>query len=75
MSCCQLTATDGDSGLNGQVTYSIEQITPGGEGKFALRENGDGSATVLANGTFQRNELHTIVIKAEDMAPDPQNRR
>ncbi|XP_064595075.1 cadherin-99C-like [Liolophura sinensis] len=62
-------ATDSDSGLNGQITYSITSVTNGGAGKFAISDipNNNG-ATVNVIGSVTRGEQYALTIRATDKA-------
>ncbi|KAK5908582.1 hypothetical protein CgunFtcFv8_016625 [Champsocephalus gunnari] len=66
----QLTATDADEGLNGQVTY---EILAGAQGIFII-SNRTGRITVAPGVTLTVGKSYALTVKASDYAPEIQRR-
>ncbi|KAK1905784.1 Protocadherin-15, partial [Dissostichus eleginoides] len=66
----QLTATDADEGLNGQVTY---EILAGAQGIFII-SNRTGRITVAPGVTLTVGQSYALTVKASDNAPEIQRR-
>ena len=66
----QLTATDADEGLNGQVTY---EILAGAQGIFII-SNRTGRITVVLGVTLTVGQSYALTVKASDNAPEIQRR-
>ncbi|VDI20213.1 protocadherin Fat 4, partial [Mytilus galloprovincialis] len=74
-----VSATDDDSTLNGDIKFSIESVTNGGMNKFYITKNSGSTATqtafITVNGSVVEGENYVIIVKAEDSALEPSNRR
>ncbi|CAG2241920.1 unnamed protein product [Mytilus edulis] len=74
-----VSATDDDSTVNGDIKFSIESVTNGGMNKFYITKNSGSTATQTAfitiNGSVLEGENYVIIVKAEDSALEPSNRR
>lgn len=65
------SATDLDSGINGQVTYHISQQSPA---KVFHIDRKTGSLTLVEALDYETYEEYTIVVTASDQARDPKQR-
>ncbi|XP_028383467.2 protocadherin alpha-11 isoform X10 [Phyllostomus discolor] len=66
----KLNATDRDEGINGEVTYSMLSVKPGGKPLFTIDEtNGE----VRVNGTldYEKTKLYEIAVQATDKGNPP----
>ncbi|PIO58635.1 cadherin domain protein, partial [Teladorsagia circumcincta] len=59
----KVLATDPDSGVFGQITYRILQVTNGAEGRFRYD---DPTNTLYVNGDLTPGERYQVVIEATD---------
>jgi len=62
----QVNATDADSGLLGQVRYSIKSVTNNGQNKFVIDTV---TGEVKTDGPINAGESFVIVTEACDRAP------
>ena len=58
----QVTATDGDTGVNQLVTYSLSDVSNNGLSLFSVSSTG----TVSVVGSISRGALYTLVVRASD---------
>lgn len=65
------SATDLDSGVNGQVTYYISQQSPA---KVFQIDRKTGSLTLVEALDYETYQEYTIVVTASDQARDPKQR-
>ncbi|XP_045685012.1 protocadherin alpha-11 isoform X5 [Phyllostomus hastatus] len=66
----KLNATDRDEGINGEVTYSMLSVKPGGKSLFTIDEN---NGEVRVNGTldYEKTKLYEIAVQATDKGNPP----
>uniref|UniRef100_A0A8C2UJZ2 Protocadherin alpha 11 n=1 Tax=Chinchilla lanigera TaxID=34839 RepID=A0A8C2UJZ2_CHILA len=66
----KLNATDRDEGINGEVTYSLKSVKPGGRHFFTLDES---NGEVRVNGTldYEENNFYEIEVQATDKGNPP----
>jgi hypothetical protein len=63
LACWQVTATDGDTGANALVTYSISDVSNSGASRFSI-DSSSGRLSVV--GTIVRDTVYTIIVQARD---------
>ena len=65
MYCCQVEATDTDSGTYGDITYSIVEVTNDGEEKFDIDSD---TGQISIEGTVTRGDRFVLSVRASDRA-------
>ena len=66
-----VTATDGDSGVNGQFLYSIASVSPTGSSNLFTINGNSGLISTVQRLDYEAKNLHTIVVLAKDQGTSP----
>ncbi|XP_061181976.1 protocadherin Fat 4-like isoform X1 [Saccostrea echinata] len=71
-----VSASDADSGANGDIVYSIQSVSNNGASKFSIQPSSQtGRATISCIGSVAEGEIYVIMVAATDQGQPVSERR
>lgn len=72
----QVSASDADTGANGDIVYSIQSVSNNGFSKFSIQNDaGTGRATISCVGSVTDGEVYVLTVQATDQGQPISERR
>ena len=71
-----MSATDADSGANGDIVFAIQNVSNNGAAKFSIQPGSvAGRATISCVGSVADGEIYVIMVRATDQGQPISERR
>ncbi|XP_061181977.1 cadherin-99C-like isoform X2 [Saccostrea echinata] len=71
-----VSASDADSGANGDIVYTIQSVSNNGASKFSIQPSSQtGRATISCIGSVAEGEIYVIMVAATDQGQPVSERR